>query len=147
VTSKIADLEGRVRCSFQGTYDAKTKACKCNKGVEGTKCEVVVGETCAETTKSGPKTITPDGKNKIATFCEAKVDGGKWELMFNLKPNVSPSLSWSDPFWTTTKTQGSTAAALSKDFKGARFNTRTSNKELLIVAHSNNGAINRGFAS
>ena len=88
------------------------------------------------------------GKNKAMAFCEAKIDGGKWDLMFHVAPAVAPALRYKHAFWTEKgKTMGKYAAALEADFKSALFNTRKGNKELLIVAKGNKGKTTWGWAS
>jgi len=150
VTSKIADLEGRVRCSFLGAYDAKTKTCKCDKGMVGVLCTVEIStlaKSCATATSTGPQHVSADGKTAVATYCETGIDGGKWELMFNLKTNVAPTLSYNAKFWTEKgKTLGSFEKAMAADYKGTAYNTRKGNKQLMIVAHGQGGNKIHGWA-
>ena len=99
VTGEIKKLENKARCSFQGLYDEKKKACKCDDAKTGTRCEDQMAKNCAEAKKSGVQDISPDGKSKVTVYCETNIDGGRWDLIFNLKTNVAPALRWAHPFW------------------------------------------------
>ena len=138
VTAKLAALEANARCSFQGTYDAKTKTCKCaSTMISGERCQEKVLRSCVGAATGATK-IAPDGKNVISTYCNRDVDGGGWELIINLVAKKSPALSWGHSFWTETgKALGSTSdnKAIMDDFKSGAFNTRKGNKEILILAH------------